>query len=93
MSLMFIGYKIINVFRINRKVDVMITSIEKVMNNLLYIILGDDLGSSFCLFHRNRNDRHDHSGNKRLGTIHGRVQEFFRCFLGHLLPAHGPAEL
>lgn len=32
-SLMFIGYKVINVFRINRKVDVILSSIEKV--NLL----------------------------------------------------------
>lgn len=38
MSLMFIGYKVINVFRINRKIDVMLSSIEKAMTLVLAFV-------------------------------------------------------
>jgi hypothetical protein len=88
MSLMFIGYKVINVFRINRKIDVMLSSIEKVILFSL-TFLGYDTCPCFRILYRNSNDWHDNHCFKHLGSLYGWIQKFLRCLLGDLFPAYG----
>lgn len=88
MSLLFIGYKVINVFRINHKMDVMLSSIEKV-KLFSFIFLGYDTCSCFCILYRNNNDWYDYHRTKHLGPLHDWIQKFFRCLLSHLFLAHG----
>jgi hypothetical protein len=73
MSLMFIGYKIINVFRINRKIDVMITAIERVSPNKEFNNIGHDARLGFRIPSRDSHDRNDYYSYEHLGPIHDRV--------------------
>ena len=93
MSLLFIGYKILNVFRINRKIDIMLTSIEKVNYLILIKSIGYDTCLGICVFCGNSNDRNDNHSCQHLGSLYDRVQEFLWCLSVDTLFPHGPFKL
>ena len=73
MSLMFIGYKILNVFRINRKIDVMITAIERVSPNREFNNIGHDSSLGFRIPSWDSHDWNDHYSYQHLGPLYDRV--------------------